>query len=122
MMLIVPAERNGVMNKHNIPWIRSWEQPKQTEEQKTSFWMNCLTLLVFVAACWGCVLVVADGLDRSAIIAVKEAKAKQLGRVEMLAEVNAAYEREGRTLETYYRWASKKGTTGFDGLALAEKQ
>ena len=112
------------MNKYNIPWIRNWEQQQQqlVQDDPTSFLVNCILFLAFVASCWGCVVIVADGLDRSAIIAEKEAKAKQRGRVEMLAEVNAAFEREGRTLETYYRWASRKGTTGFDGLVLAENK
>ncbi len=110
------------MNRHNIPWIRSWEQQQLMQDDPTSFLVNCILFLAFVASCWGCVVIVADGLDRSAVIAEREAKAKVLGRIEMLAEVNAAFEREGRSLETYYRWASKKGTTGFDGLALAEKQ
>ena len=90
------------------------------EEAKTSFWVNCLVALAFIAATWVTVLIVADGLDRSAVIAQKEAKAKQQGRIEMLQEVNAAFEKEGRNLETYYSWASKKGTTGFDGVVLAE--
>ena len=92
------------------------------QEDPTSFLVNCILFLAFVAACWGCSLIIMDGLDRSAVIAEKEAKAKQRGRIEMLAEVNAEFEKEGRTLETYYRWASRKGTTGFDGIALAERQ
>lgn len=111
------------MNRQSIPWIRSWET-KQAEQpvqdDPTSLLVNCILFLAFVAVCWGCAVIVADGLDRSAVIAEREAKAKQRGRVEMLQEVNAVFEQEGRTLETYYRWASKKGTTGFDGLVLAE--
>ena len=107
------------MNKHNLPWVRGWaEEP--TEEAKTSFWVNCLIALAFIAASWGTALIVADGLDRSAVIAQKEATARKQGRLEMLQEIGAAFEKEGRTLETYYRWASSKGTTGFDGLVLAE--
>lgn len=112
------------MSKHNNPWLREWVQPdleaQEEQEEPTSFLVNCILFLAFIAACWGTAVVVADGLDRSALIAEREAKARQLGWVEMLAEVNAAFEREGRTLETYYRWASRKGTTGFDGLVLAE--
>lgn len=112
------------MSKHSVPCIRQWVQPdleaQEEQEEPTSFLVNCILLLALVAACWGIAVVVVDGLDRSALIAEREAKARQLGRVEMLAEVNAAFEREGRTLETYYRWASRKGTTGFDGLVLAE--
>lgn len=111
------------MSKHSIPWVREWVQPDlEEQEEPTSFLVNCIMFLAFVALCWGTAVIVTEGLDRSAVIAEREAKAKQRGRVEMLAEVNAAFEKEGRTLETYYRWASRKGTTGFDGLVLAEKQ
>lgn len=109
------------MSKHSIPWVREWEQPElEEQDEPTSFLVNCILFLALVAACWGIAVIVIDGLDRSAVIAAREAKARQRGRVEMLQEVNAAFEKEGRTLETYYRWASRKGTTGFDGLVLAE--
>lgn len=111
------------MNRQSIPWIRSWEQLSvDVEADNDSILKSFCSVLVFIALSAAAAFVVMEGLDRSAAIAEREAKAKVLGRVEMLAEVNAAFEREGRSLETYYRWASKKGTTGFDGLALAEKQ
>lgn len=108
------------MNRFNLPWVRNWEQLSMgIEDDNESILKRFCSVLVLIALSAAAAVVLMEGLDRSAAIAEREAKSKQRGRIEMLAEVNAAFEREGRSLETYYRWASKKGTTGFDGL-LAE--
>lgn len=92
------------------------------EQEHDSLLGAVLAVVLVSVICMVMALQFVKALDSSAVIAEREAKAKQRGRIEMLAEVNAAFEKEGRTLETYYRWASRKGTTGFDGLALAERQ
>ena len=109
------------MNRFNLPWVRNWEQlSMDIEADNDSILKSFCSVLVFIALAAASAVVFMDGLDRSAVLAKREAQAQQRGRIEMLAEVNTAFEREGRSLETYYRWASKKGTTGFDGLVLAE--
>lgn len=109
------------MNRFNLPWIRSWEDlSMDIEADNDSILKSFCSVLVFIALVVASVFILLEGLEKSAVIAEREAQAKQRGRLEMLAEVNTAFEREGRSLETYYRWASRKGTTGFDGLVLAE--
>lgn len=90
------------------------------ERDNESLLHSFCTVLLFIALCAAGAVIAVEGLDRSAVIAQKEAKARQQGRLEMLREVGEAFEREGADLETYYRWASRKGTTGFDGVVLAE--
>lgn len=109
------------MNRFNLPWVRDWEQlSMDIEADNDSILKRFCSVLVFIALSAASAVIWFEGLERSAVIAEREAQAQQRGRVEMLAEVNATFEREGRSLETYYQWASKKGTTGFDGLVLAD--
>lgn len=111
------------MNRLNLPWVRNYEQlSMDIDADNNSILNRFCTLLVFVALCAVGVVILMDGLDKSAAYEQAKAQGEQRGRVEMLLRVKDAVEEQGNTLEAYYSAASKPGMSGFDGVLLVENK
>jgi hypothetical protein len=101
--------------KHNLPWVREWEQ---LEQDSDSVMIGFLYGLVFVVLCIAMAFIFVDGLDRQALADQQYAEGKRAGRVEMLERVKQETEEEERTWAAFYRAAGTAGMSGFDGVVL----
>lgn len=108
------------MNRHNVPWIREWEE--QVERDARSFTQAVLVIVAFVLLSLLFGYVLADGLDREARVAQVRAEAARQARLELLQRVDREVDREGKTWTAFYRAASKPGLSGFDGVVLVENR